>query len=96
MLTQLAQAVYVVAAVLFILSLAGLSKQTTARGGNLLGMVGMGLALAATVVLALVRSERPVVVTALLVAMVFAIGAAAGIWRARSVRSARSQSKKTR
>jgi len=85
MLTQLAQAVYVVAAVLFILSLAGLSKQTTARGGNLLGMVGMALALAATVVLALVRSERPVLVTALLVAMVFAIGAAAGIWRARSV-----------
>ncbi|HQY33463.1 Re/Si-specific NAD(P)(+) transhydrogenase subunit beta [Actinotalea sp.] len=85
MLTQLAQAVYVVAAVLFILSLAGLSKQTTARGGNLLGMVGMGLALAATVVLALVRSERPALVTALLVAMVFAIGAAAGIWRARSV-----------
>src|SRR5699024_4600765 len=81
----LVQAVYLVAAVLFILSLAGLSKPESARRGNLLGMVGMGLALAATVVLALDRSERAVVVTLLLIALVFAIGAAAGIWRARSV-----------
>lgn len=85
MLTSLVQAVYLVAAVLFILSLAGLSKPESARRGNLLGMVGMGLALAATVVLALDRSERAVVVTLLLIALVFAIGAAAGIWRARSV-----------
>jgi NAD(P) transhydrogenase subunit beta len=84
-LTSLVQAVYLVAAVLFILSLAGLSKPESARRGNLLGMVGMGLALAATVVLALDRSERAVVVTLLLIALVFAIGAAAGIWRARSV-----------
>ncbi len=32
------QAVYLVAAVLFVLSLAGLSKQETARRGVLLGM----------------------------------------------------------
>ncbi|MDG2292676.1 MAG: NAD(P)(+) transhydrogenase (Re/Si-specific) subunit beta [Phycisphaerales bacterium] len=36
---------YLVAAVLFILSLGGLSKQTTAGRGNLMGMIGMGLAL---------------------------------------------------
>ncbi|WP_296665160.1 Re/Si-specific NAD(P)(+) transhydrogenase subunit beta [Demequina sp.] len=84
-LTSLAQATYVVAAVLFVLSLAGLSKQETARRGNILGMIGMGLALAATVVLSLDRSERPVMVTALLIAMVFAIGASIGIWRARTV-----------
>ena len=36
---------YLVAAVLFILSLGGLSKQTTAGRGNMLGMIGMGLAL---------------------------------------------------
>ncbi|GAA4626171.1 Re/Si-specific NAD(P)(+) transhydrogenase subunit beta [Cellulomonas oligotrophica] len=85
MLTSLAQAVYLVAAVLFILSLAGLSKQETARRGNLFGMAGMGLALLATVALATDLSERNPVVTLLLIAMALAIGAVAGIWRARSV-----------
>jgi NAD(P) transhydrogenase subunit beta len=85
MLTSLAQAIYLVAAVLFILSLAGLSQPPTARRGNLLGMVGMVLALAATVLLAVDVSERPALVTLLLIAMVFTIGAAVGIWRARSV-----------
>jgi len=85
MLVSLAQAAYVVAAVLFVLSLAGLSKQETARRGNLLGMVGMGLALAATVVLAADLSERPVIVTLLLIALVFGVGASVGTWRARTV-----------
>ncbi|EYR62081.1 pyridine nucleotide transhydrogenase [Actinotalea ferrariae CF5-4] len=85
MLTSLAQAVYVLAALLFIASLAGLSGQTTARRGNVLGMVGMGLALGATVLLAAENSERPVLVTLLLIALVFAIGATVGVWRARSV-----------
>ncbi len=40
---------YIVAGVLFILSLAGLSHQTTARRGNLLGTVGMALAIVATI-----------------------------------------------
>ncbi|WP_062306521.1 Re/Si-specific NAD(P)(+) transhydrogenase subunit beta [Demequina subtropica] len=84
-LVSLAQATYVVAAVLFILSLAGLSQQETARRGNILGMVGMVLALAATVVLALDSSERSALTTALLIAMVFAIGAGVGVWRARTV-----------
>lgn len=84
-LTSLAQATYVVAAVLFIFSLAGLSKQDTARRGNMMGMAGMVLALAATVVLALDQSEKNVLVTALLITMVFAIGASVGIWRARTV-----------
>ena len=85
MLNDLAQAIYVIAALLFILSLAGLSKQETARRGNILGMVGMILALLATVVLAIDLSERSVLVTALLIALVFAIGASVGIWRARTV-----------
>lgn len=79
------QAVYLVAAVLFVLSLAGLSKQETARRGVLLGMTGMGLALAATVALALERSERPVGVTAGLILLVLLVGAAVGTWRARTV-----------
>ncbi|WP_136518730.1 Re/Si-specific NAD(P)(+) transhydrogenase subunit beta [Cellulomonas telluris] len=85
MLTSLAQAVYLVAALLFVLSLAGLSTQETARRGNLAGMAGMGLALLATVLLAADVSERPVPVTLLLIAMALAIGAVVGTWRARHV-----------
>ena len=84
-LISVAQATYVIAAVLFVLSLAGLSKQETARRGNILGMVGMVLALVATVILALDLSERDVWVTALLIALIFGIGATAGTWRARTV-----------
>ena len=40
---------YLVAGVLFIRSLGGLSKQETARQGNLFGFVGMAIAMAATV-----------------------------------------------
>jgi proton-translocating NAD(P)+ transhydrogenase subunit beta len=43
------QAAYLVAAVLFIMSLAGLSKQETARAGNYYGIAGMGIALIATI-----------------------------------------------
>ena len=85
MLTSLVQGVYLIAAVLFILSLAGLSKPSSARQGNMIGMVGMGLALVATVALALDRSQRPIIVTLILVVLVFAIGASIGIWRARTV-----------
>ncbi|BDZ41006.1 NAD(P) transhydrogenase subunit beta [Paraoerskovia sediminicola] len=85
MLTSVAQAVYVVAAVLFILSLAGLAKQETAKRGNVLGMVGMVLALGATVALAADHGERPVWVTLSLILAVFLIGATVGLWRARSV-----------
>ena len=85
MLTSAAQGVYLVAAVLFVLSLAGLSKQETARRGNLLGMVGMALALVATVLLSVDVSERSPLGTLLLIALVLIIGIAVGTWRARSV-----------
>ena len=41
---------YIGATILFILALGGLSKQETARRGNYYGMIGMGLALLATIV----------------------------------------------
>ena len=47
-----------IAGVLFILSLAGLSHQKSAKAGNTAGKIGMGLALAATVFLALLQSEQ--------------------------------------
>ncbi|OAN11512.1 NAD(P) transhydrogenase subunit beta [Photobacterium jeanii] len=43
------QAAYIVAALLFIMSLAGLSKQETARAGNYYGIAGMAIALIATI-----------------------------------------------
>ena len=46
---SLANVAYIAAGVLFILSLSGLSNQSSARRGNMLGIVGMILAIAATV-----------------------------------------------
>ncbi|KKP09021.1 pyridine nucleotide transhydrogenase [Vibrio cholerae] len=43
------QAAYIVAAVFFIMSLAGLSKQESARMGNYYGIAGMAMALLATI-----------------------------------------------
>src|SRR3954454_24927667 len=79
---SLISAAYIVAAVLFIMSLAGLSKHETAKDGNVLGMVGMGIALVATLWLAL-RDAPWGNVVAVFVAM--GIGATIGIWRARRV-----------
>ena len=80
--TSLIQAAYIVAALLFIMSLAGLSKHETARDGNVLGMVGMGIALVATLWLSLRDAPWGNVIA---VAGAMAIGAAIGIWRARRV-----------
>lgn len=46
----LVTAAYIVAALLFIFSLAGLSKQETAKQGNYYGIIGMAIALIATVI----------------------------------------------
>jgi len=82
---SVAQAVYVIAGLLFILSLAGLSAQESARRGTVLGMLGMALAIVATIALALDRSQRPWPVTAGLILLVLVVGAAVGSWRARRV-----------
>jgi NAD(P) transhydrogenase subunit beta len=90
MLLYFVQGLYIVAGVLFILSLAGLSKQTTARMGNIAGMVGMALALIATIVHSLFLSATepnrlPVLVTLALIVAVLAIGAVIGTPVARKV-----------
>src|ERR1700710_906045 len=78
-----ATAAYVVAALLFILALAGLSKHETSRAGNTFGMSGMAVALAATIALAINGHIEPLG-TALLAGAV-AVGAAIGLWRAKVV-----------
>jgi NAD(P) transhydrogenase subunit beta len=80
--TSAASAAYIVAALLFILSLAGLSKHETAKAGNVFGMAGMAIALIATIGLAS-RSISATGIVLLVVAV--AIGAAIGLWRARRV-----------
>ncbi|MCG9697569.1 Re/Si-specific NAD(P)(+) transhydrogenase subunit beta [Shewanella sp. Isolate11] len=45
----LVTAAYIVAAIFFIFSLAGLSKQESAKNGNLFGIIGMVIALGATI-----------------------------------------------
>ncbi|MGY1805337.1 Re/Si-specific NAD(P)(+) transhydrogenase subunit beta [Blastococcus sp. SYSU D00922] len=80
--TSAASAAYIVAALLFILSLAGLSKHETAKAGNAFGIAGMAIALAATIGLA-TRSASGVGIALLVVAMV--VGAAIGLWRAARV-----------
>ena len=62
-------AAYIVAALLFVFSLAGLSKQKTAQQGNLFGMVGMAIALLATIL-----DPRVSNVLVILVAMVIGSG----------------------
>jgi H+-translocating NAD(P) transhydrogenase subunit beta len=77
-----AQAAYIVAALLFILSLAGLSKHETSRPGIVFGIAGMAVALVATIVLA-TRGSTAAAIGLMLVAML--IGAGVGLWRARVV-----------
>ena len=80
---SIAQSAYLVAALLFILALAGLSKHESAKSGNTLGMAGMAIALVATIALAIDRKIEPMGLALLAVAMV--IGALIGLQRARRV-----------
>ncbi|OON41149.1 NAD(P) transhydrogenase subunit beta [Izhakiella australiensis] len=74
----LVTAAYIVAAILFIFSLAGLSKHETSKQGNIFGISGMAIALIATIL-----GPDTANVGWLLVAMV--IGGAIGIHLARKV-----------
>lgn len=77
-----AQAAYVVAALLFILSLAGLSRHESARAGIAYGIAGMVIALVATIGVA-AQDAKTIAIVLLFVAMV--IGAVLGLWRAKTV-----------
>jgi len=81
---NLVQAAYIVSAVLFVLSLAGLSKHEKAKEGNAFGVTGMVIALAATIWLAASQSANALL-TLLFVLVAMAIGGSIGLWRARVV-----------
>jgi len=78
---SLATVAYIAAIILFILSLGGLSNPESSRRGNLYGMIGMAIAVAATVF-------GPRVTPAALgwIAGALAIGAAIGLYLARTVK----------
>ncbi|MFF1880669.1 Re/Si-specific NAD(P)(+) transhydrogenase subunit beta [Pseudarthrobacter sp. NPDC058196] len=83
----IAGAAYIVAALLFILSLAGLSKHEKARAGVIYGITGMIIALAATIWLTLQEAwgtGAGLTGLVLLLAAVL-VGGAIGLWRARVV-----------
>jgi NAD(P) transhydrogenase subunit beta len=82
--SAISTAAYIVGALLFILSLAGLSKHETARQGWTFGLIGMVVALAATIGLSLSGSTDAGTAVAILV-VAMAIGGAIGLWRAKVV-----------
>ncbi len=84
---MLTTAVYIVAALMFILSLAGLSKHETSRSGLTFGIAGMTLALAATIASLTLNSwGSPQSTLGLtLLVIVILVGAGIGLWRARVV-----------
>ncbi len=80
MTSQLATVSYIGATILFILSLGGLSNQETSLRGNLYGMVGMTLAVLATVLGPQVTAAGlPWILAAML------LGASVGLYAARTV-----------
>jgi NAD(P) transhydrogenase subunit beta len=80
MSSSLATVAYIGATILFILSLGGLSNQETARRGNLYGMIGMAIAVVATVFGPQVTSAGYAwIIGAML------IGGAIGLYAARTV-----------
>ncbi|QOT19820.1 Re/Si-specific NAD(P)(+) transhydrogenase subunit beta [Paenarthrobacter sp. YJN-5] len=79
---NIATGAYLVAALLFILSLAGLSKHESARRGVVFGIFGMTIAVAATLSLT-TRSATDLAVVFIIIPIV--IGAGIGLWRAKVV-----------
>ncbi len=78
---NLAALLYLVAGILFILALRGLSSPASSRQGNRFGMIGMAIAILTTLALRPPSSGF----AWLLVLIGFAIGGGIGVWRARTV-----------
>ena len=76
-------AAYIVAALLFVLALAGLSRHETAKVGNTFGIAGMAVALVATIATTIDLGISATSLTLMIAAMV--VGAAVGLQRASAV-----------
>ena len=87
MLTNLVNATYIAAGLMFILALAGLSKHETAKKGNAFGILGMILALVATNYAIAQPADGKGFdwTSAALLYGAIAIGAVIGTWKARRV-----------
>ena len=87
MLTNLVNATYIAAGLMFILALAGLSKHETAKKGNAFGILGMVLALVATNYAIAQPADGMGFdwTSAALLYGAIAIGAVIGTWKARRV-----------
>ena len=78
---NLAALLYLVAGILFILALRGLSSPASSRQGNRFGMIGMAIAVVTTLAL----KPPSGVASWLLIIVAVAIGGAIGVWRARTI-----------
>jgi H+-translocating NAD(P) transhydrogenase subunit beta len=76
---ELARALYIGATILFILTLGGLSNQESARKGNMYGILGMSIAIVATLLSPLVTENF------LLIFILMIIGGYIGIYLAKNV-----------
>ena len=81
-LTPLQTLAYLAAALLFILALAGLSKQKTAARGNTFGIVGMAVALVVTVAVAVLTDSEGAAMTAVLMLVAILVGGTFGVFKA--------------
>jgi len=84
-LISVVQVAYIVAALLFVAALAGLSRHETSKRGNAFGIAGMTIALIATIVVAVEDSSRGALLTVLLIVVAMLVGGSIGSWRARRV-----------
>lgn len=82
LLTPFQTLAYIAAALLFILALAGLSKQKSAAQGNTFGIIGMALALVATVAIAIATDSQGAGMTAILMLVAILLGGAFGVFKA--------------
>ncbi len=79
---NLAAILYLVAGILFILALRGLSSPASSRQGNRFGMIGMAIAVLTTLAL----KPPSGAISWLLMVVAIAIGGSLGVWRARTIK----------
>ena len=87
---SVATAAYLVAALLFIMSLAGLSKHETAKQGIWFGIWGMAIALVATIGLAVTGGEGHESITTIGLLLIDAVALAVLVFAVLQIRGLRA------